>query len=209
MRRTNNLVGNRYGYLTVVSKALNERGAGTMWHCVCDCGNKTTVRSDSLVTGRTTSCGCRGHKYRPSEHKRLYRVWTNMISKCSNPRHRNYRHYGAVGISVCNEWRWFDNFAEWMFSNGYDETLPRGEQTIDRINCAGNYNPDNCRLISIKEQQRNKRSCVNLAYHGRTVCATELSELLGVDYELVRILAANGYTAAQIESVVNMKRDAS
>ena len=56
------LTGNRYGLLTVVQKADKPEhirsGRGTYWECECDCGGKKIVRTDSLVQGRTNSCGC-------------------------------------------------------------------------------------------------------------------------------------------------------
>lgn len=32
------------------------------WHCVCDCGNETEVKSGNLRNGHTKSCGCLRHK---------------------------------------------------------------------------------------------------------------------------------------------------
>lgn len=51
------LTGDKYGRLTVVSRAAN-RNKKTYWLCECDCGNKTEVDSGHLRNGHTKSCGC-------------------------------------------------------------------------------------------------------------------------------------------------------
>lgn len=51
--------GNRYGRLTVVSRAENTKRGLARWNCVCDCGNTTVVIGNNLRNGNTVSCGCR------------------------------------------------------------------------------------------------------------------------------------------------------
>ena len=57
-----NLVGNRYGRLTVLGKAeLSDPRAESRkhyWECACDCGKKTIAEQDNLRSGHTYSCGC-------------------------------------------------------------------------------------------------------------------------------------------------------
>lgn len=55
--RREDLTGQRFGRLTVVSQAEN-RGRYVMWNCVCDCGNEIVVRASHLQSGATQSCGC-------------------------------------------------------------------------------------------------------------------------------------------------------
>jgi hypothetical protein len=55
--RTHQLLGMRFGRLTVVSFA-GVRGKKRRWHCRCDCGNVTEVITAGLVSGTTASCGC-------------------------------------------------------------------------------------------------------------------------------------------------------
>lgn len=61
-RTIRDLAGRRFGSLRVVGLDESVGRGGARWNCLCDCGNKTTVRADSLVTGKTRSCGC----YRPT-----------------------------------------------------------------------------------------------------------------------------------------------
>ena len=59
---------------------------------------------------------------------------------------------------MCDEWKNnFESFEKWALSNGYDEHAKRGECTLDRINNDGNYEPANCRWVTMKEQCRNRR----------------------------------------------------
>lgn len=53
---------------------------------------------------------------------------------------------------MCEAWQDYAKFFEWAVSNGYAENL-----TIDRTDCDGNYEPSNCRWITIQAQMRNKR----------------------------------------------------
>lgn len=87
---------------------------------------------------------------------RLYKIWDGMKERCYRPKHPHYKDYGGRGIKVCDEWigeQGFYCFKEWAMSNGYSENL-----TLDRIDNDGNYEPSNCRWVTVKEQMNNKRS---------------------------------------------------
>lgn len=53
-----NEVGNKYGRLTVISRAHPEDKKGGWWNCKCDCGNEIVVHGVRLRNGNTKSCGC-------------------------------------------------------------------------------------------------------------------------------------------------------
>jgi hypothetical protein len=59
MSKLIDLVGQKYGRLTVVGKA-ESRGKSTYWNCICDCGNPliVEVRGTHLKNGHVSSCGC-------------------------------------------------------------------------------------------------------------------------------------------------------
>ena len=53
------LTGKRFGQLTVLSRADNTLTDNRVqWLCQCDCGNQIVVRSESLISHKTQSCGC-------------------------------------------------------------------------------------------------------------------------------------------------------
>lgn len=54
----NDLVGRKFGRLTVVKKVKSDKAGHSIWECKCDCGNIKTILGTSLVRGLTLSCGC-------------------------------------------------------------------------------------------------------------------------------------------------------
>ena len=160
------LSGKRFGRLIVLQEEEPHYTKGgskkRMWLCKCDCGKTKIVNGNSLVCGRTKSCGCllvdNGRaKSKGDRHRdRLYILWIGMRQRCNNKNHKSYKWYGGKGIKVCDEWdNDYESFEKWAYDNGYDKTLPRGVQTIDRINSDLDYSPDNCRWATQKEQVRN------------------------------------------------------
>ena len=60
-------------------------------------------------------------KHRDS-NSRLYRIWTNMKTRCFNVNSPKYKVYGAKGITVCNDWRFnYSEFKNWALKNGYSD----------------------------------------------------------------------------------------
>lgn len=166
-------IGEKYGRLTVLS-LLEERGKGghTMCECRCDCGNIIIRRRSGLTSGGVKSCGClkmdSATKHGGSRD-RLYKVWEHIIERCYRPDLKSYKDYGGRGISVCDEWlNDYNAFKKWALESGYDENAEYGVCTIDRINYDGNYEPSNCRWISMAEQNRNKRNNVLIYIDGET-----------------------------------------
>lgn len=176
------LTGQRFGRLTVLQVDSIGRQGKYKWLCRCDCGNEKSVYGVYLTRGDTQSCGCLHseiltvhnmsdaksistakwntvYKKKHGKHgTRLYRVWTGMKQRCQNKNGKSYKYYGGKGVSVCDEWaNSFDAFYEWAVRSGYDENAARGDCTLDRIDGNGNYEPANCRWVSIAEQNRNKR----------------------------------------------------
>lgn len=77
-----------------------------------------------------------------------------MKTRCYRPSYHAYKHYGGRGIRICDEWlQSFEAFYRWAIENGYEDDL-----SIDRIDCNGNYQPDNCRWATAEEQNKNKRA---------------------------------------------------
>ncbi len=185
MSNVTDITGQTFGRLTALyrvgTKIYPSGGRVSIWHCKCICGNEINVNLSALKSGNTKSCGClhveltKSLNYKHGEsHSRLNEVWKQMKKRCKNPNAKEYKFYGAKGVSVCKEWdKSFEVFKEWMMENGYDDRAERGACTIDRINPFGNYEPSNCRIVSMDIQLRNMRrnQCAdNDRYERKTAC---------------------------------------
>jgi len=59
--------------------------------------------------------GSKNHMYRHGKFgTRIHKIWDGMIQRCHNKNSRDYKHWGARGIKVCERWRDFINFYEDM-----------------------------------------------------------------------------------------------
>lgn len=183
------LKGKRFGRLTVIEYAGLNKNRKAIWKCKCECGNEINVVGCNLKSGNTKSCGCYNHdKIMERNYKhnmsntRLFRIWVGMIQRCKNKNNSVYSYYGGNGITICTEWeKDFEVFYKWAISNGYKENL-----TLDRKNNNGNYEPSNCRWVTIKEQQRNKTNNINVEINGITKILPEWAEMFNIKYKTIK-----------------------
>jgi hypothetical protein len=160
MSKAKDIVGQKFGRLTILRKVKSNKYRQARCECECDCGNKVIVLIYNLKNKKTKSCGCLQKeevKKRFTKHGMkkypLYDVWSGMRKRCCNPRHAKFKIYGARGIKICDEW--INNpeiFIEWALSNGWEKGLQ-----IDRIDNDGDYEPNNCRFVTARENNSNKQ----------------------------------------------------
>lgn len=178
--------GQRHERLTIIGKS--DRGR-SWWVCKCDCGKIVEIPTFKFLKNK--SCGCLEKENRNSlkdrakthgmTETRLYSVWCGIKERCYNPHYKHFDRYGGRGIIVCEEWKnSFEAFRDWAFENGYDFSLKGKEQSIDRINLDGNYEPSNCRWANQTEQVRNRRNAVSLVYDGKEMNPYEFARLTGI-----------------------------
>lgn len=101
-----------------------------------------------------------------------------MIERCTNQKQKSYADYGGRGISVCERWL---NFKDFLADMGERP----GGHTLDRIDSNGNYEPDNCRWVTSKEQNSNKSSNRYIMLDGERMTMTEYARRIGVRYQTV------------------------
>jgi len=183
MRKINE-IGNKYGSLTVIDNAQNDRHGKTHFLCKCKCGTVKSVSSTYLRSGRTKSCGClmgsRRETYGRSRSPE-YRAWSRLQRRCNNPKDEKYKDYGGRGISVCD--RWVDNFNNFFMDMG---PRPSNNHSIDRIDNDGNYCKENCRWATDEQQRANKRinyNAVLYTYKGRKMSIRKWSKFLNINYQ--------------------------
>ena len=76
------------------------------------------------------------------------------MRRCYKDQDKDYPRYGGRGVTVCERWHDYANFVA-------DMGEPNGDETLDRINTYGNYEPENCRWAGVKTQNRNVRVRAN------------------------------------------------
>lgn len=205
-------IGEKIGRLTIIEE-VPERSSDNrrMVKCKCDCGNYAVVRLYEILRKRTTSCGCmRGTKDgEPTRHgTRLYDVWKGMRARCSNPNHTGYSYYGGRGIKICPEWDDYVAFKKWAFTHGYDKDAPKGKCTLERIDSNKDYEPDNCKWVSMAEQNNNKRNSFKIKYKSETHTLSEWSKITGVPWGTIRNRYLAGYPLDEVfshEKVIQRK----
>jgi len=210
------LTGKKFGKLTVIKLDHKEQvylsngyknGYRYFYLCRCECGNEKIIQDSSLISGKTKSCGCllkenkaigELNKTHNQTKTRLYKIWQKMKERCYNKNNNRYYCYGQRGIKVCNEWlNDFVLFYNWAINNGYKDNL-----TIDRIDVNGNYEPDNCRWLTNKEQSQNRRSNFNITLGNKTQCLTKWAEDYNISEGTVRDRIKRGW---DIEKAIKTK----
>lgn len=93
------------------------------------------------------------------------KTYYHVKSRCYNPNNKSYSNYGKRGIVMCDEWlNNRESFITWAIANGCKEGL-----SLDRINNNGPYSPENCRWITLKENNQNRRSSKFYTFQGLTL----------------------------------------
>jgi len=203
MSKLNNLVGNKYGRLTIISchyeVSKNSHKNIHMSVCVCECGKTITTRTTRLISGITKSCRCLSTELTVARNKTHgdadsveYGIWCGIKNRCTNKNVKSYKDYGERGITICDRWLVYENFLADMGRR------PKG-CSIDRINNEGNYEPDNCKWSTRSEQQNNKRTNHIIEYNGERLNIKQWCTKLNLQYStILRRCTLPGWTAEQI-----------
>ena len=162
------LTGQVFSSLTIVERVY--RNSRPYWRCRCVCGEEVLVRTDSWQAQK--SCGCQRGTHKLSK-TRIYRIWSGMRQRCTNPKDKPYHRYGGRGITVCDRWQTFTNFLE-------DMGHPPAGASIDRINNDGNYEPGNCRWATPYVQNHNRSDNHWVILDGDRVTVRDAAEYLDV-----------------------------
>jgi hypothetical protein len=196
--------GSRYGSLTVISLGRrvfrsSRHGYANYWKCLCDCGNEVEVYQSNLTSGNTSSCGCRSSRL--TLHKRVtthgmsktstYTSWRAMKDRCYQETHKEYKRYGAIGITVCKRWREsFENFLKDMGER------PEG-RSLERLDSTKPYSPSNCVWATHEQQANNRRSNRLIKHKGETMTLSQWSKKTGIPAATIARRIDRGWNVKQ------------
>ena len=202
------LIGHRYGRLTVVTISEPTAKGKPQWVCRCDCGNEHVASASNLRNGTVRSCGClRSESARRASSmrrthgltgSRLERIWKGMCTRCYNRRSLAFAYYGDRGIVICDEWLMNRAaFFNWALSSGYRDWF-----SIDRINNDGPYSPENCRWVNAIEQANNTRRNRVIEHGGMRLTLAQWAKRAGISTGLLWWRLESGW---EIAMAVNTK----
>lgn len=120
--------------------------------------------------------------------KKLYRAWSNMLSRCYDEENANYSYYGGRGISVCKRWHAFERFLKDM------SPAPSPKHSLDRVDNDGNYKPSNCRWATASEQALNQRRKTHCKY-GHVLAGANIRVDVSLNTRICRQCASRRWRA--------------
>lgn len=177
-----------------------------IWLMKCSCGTflsrKLEVLHFAQRKGNIANCGCYTKEVRSksgklkTEHglsvadRRLYDVHRQMLERCYNGNSKDFKHYGARGIKVCDAWHDPRLFFEWAYSSGYARGM-----TIERSDVNGSYTPANCTWVPNEVQSHNTRRNVFLTIDGNTMHLAAWARHFGIKWSTVNSRLRAGWDA--------------
>lgn len=167
-KKSQDLTGLPFGYYTAIRQDGCDSQGVPYWLCRCRCGNEKRVWVYDLLRGRTLSCGCLKRERTVSRNmthgcanEPWFPTYSAMMQRCGHwegGKEYELRLYRDRGIIVCEEWRNSPRaFGDWLLSHGWRKGLQ-----IDRIDNNRGYCPENCRVVTPKENTNNRRNTLRL-----------------------------------------------
>lgn len=185
MRSNEVEIGKTFFRLTVISNMFCEN-KNYYIKCKCSCG--TIVKVISQRIGKRKSCGClilENLVKRTTKHglykSREYAIYHAMIDRCYNEKRNGYIYYGGKGVKVCD--RWLESFENFYADMG---DRPSNKHSIDRIAVKGNYEPNNCKWSTMKEQNENTTRSIRYKINGVDKTINELTKIYNLTWPQVR-----------------------
>lgn len=181
MSKLIDLTNMKFGRLTVIDRAENDKQGRARWLCSCECGNKVIVEGTHLRRGQK-ACSCLikegNRKTHGMTNSKIYNVWCSMKARCLNASRKDYNRYGGRGITIYPAW--IDDFQSFYDYVSKLEHFGEKGYTLDRIDNSGNYEPGNLRWANNKTQARNTRKNPLIEYNGKKITIPDAAELSGI-----------------------------
>lgn len=162
------LIGKKFGKLTVTCFFDKNEHGEIRWKCSCDCGGEAIVFGNNLRRGQSNSCGCMSSRNFVGDRQRthgltshpLYKIWKGIKSRCYVKSIPLYKYYGARGVAMCDEW--LNNpevFIKWALDNGWQKGLQidKDKIAIEKGEIGLLYSPEYCSILTQKENMKYAR----------------------------------------------------
>lgn len=147
-KKAANLIGQKFGKLTVLRKTDQRRNTYVVWECQCDCGNISYVTTRNLTGGNTKSCG---HCVTSKGELKIQEILDKLnikyfqeysFNECINPK-TNYKlrfDFYLPEYNCCIEYDGIQHFkyyeTGWVTKQKYEDTIYR--DTIKNLYCKNN-----------------------------------------------------------------------
>lgn len=153
-----------------------------------ECGHEKIARYSAFqeITEKCTHLNILGEQKEQFSftNERLRSIFKKMIDRCYNENCKDYRWYGAKGVSIYEEWlRNPSLFEKWALSNGYKNNL-----TIDRKNSNKDYCPENCRWITGSNNSKYKSTTRLIEVDGETHTGREWADILDIGTNVINTM---------------------
>lgn len=174
-------VGQSFGMWTVIDPSRISQPGSVAVLCRCECGVERLVSLRRLNRGTSTSCGCFAARLSAQRllthggsYTQEYYIWRGVLKRCNDSSCSAYPNYGGRGITVCEEWRSFENFLADMGKR------PSSDLSIERRDNEGPYSKDNCYWATWIQQNNNTRRCKPVLFDGKTQTVSEWAREYGI-----------------------------
>jgi len=182
-----NLIGSIFNRLTLI-REVEKRNSERYFLCRCICGNEKEYRLINIRNNHTQSCGClqkeraikASVKHNEANKSAEYKVWCGIKRRCYNKKEKNYKHYGARGVKISQYW--LNSYETFLSDMG---RKPSPKHSIERIDVNGDYCKENCKWVTIKEQQNNRRNNVHFILNGERLTKSQVADELNLSYSFV------------------------
>lgn len=161
------ITNERFGSLVAKEFSYKDATGNAYWNYQCDCGKLHTARANTVKhqgkkyqDPKIPSCGCEnqarvtkhGYRRKAVTHP-LYKAYRGMMDRCYNENIEGYQWYGAVGVTVCDEWQ--NNpeaFIEWGLANGWEKGLHIDKDVLcEQLGIRPHiYSPETCQFVTAK-----------------------------------------------------------
>ena len=170
------------------------------WKVQCPICGKVFEIFQNYKRNSCSECGNKEAGRKREKHglykHRLMSIYNSMKQRCYNPNHKRYYCYGAIGVTICDEWKnSFKSFANWALSNGYEEHL-----TLDK--------DELCKQLNISPKIYSPQTCKWIPKHLNSSTNKRNSSISKLSYEQVKeiqnLYNTKVYGAAQLAKMFNV-----